>query len=180
MKHTRTGPPQRGVADSTVPSISRLVRLSGSLSAWVTQRSVPTGSGVREVTTDDEHSVLVEFESDVGAFWRSHRSRPGGRRTTLSRVTGYGSKGTVTFSLPRLNELQVKGPDDAVSSSCWSRNRPTLTWRLVARRLHHRLGAHVRPRERGIHPYRCGRHALPPGLRRRLPGQACRRGHTGE
>lgn len=85
-------------------------RLSGSLSTQITERPDPDGEGTREVTTDDEYSALVKFENGAEGVLEGSRIATG--RKADNSVEIYGSEGALKFSLRRLNELQVKGPED--------------------------------------------------------------------
>jgi len=85
-------------------------RLSGSLVTQVTERPDPDGDGTRPVTTDDEYSALIEFENGAEGVLEGSRIATG--RKADNAIEIYGSEGALKFSLRRLNELQVKGPED--------------------------------------------------------------------
>ncbi|MGB9955145.1 Gfo/Idh/MocA family protein (plasmid) [Haloferax prahovense] len=82
--------------------------LSGSLTTQITER--PDGDEMRPVTTDDEYSALVTFESGAEGVLEGSRIATG--READNSVEIYGSKGALKFTLRRLNELQVKGVND--------------------------------------------------------------------
>lgn len=85
-------------------------RLSGSLTTQIGERPAPEGNDMREVTTDDEYSALVDFECGADGVLEGSRVATG--RKADNSIEIYGSEGALKFSLRRLNELQVKGPED--------------------------------------------------------------------
>lgn len=61
------------------------------------------------VETDDLFAAMIEF--DNGAFGVFEASRVAGAHLVTNRIEIDGSRGSLSFSLQRLNELQLTGPD---------------------------------------------------------------------
>ena len=93
-----------------------LTRLSGHLQTFVDERPV-SGSGdgspeeggdsieTREVTVDDAYTAQAEFENGAVATYEASRFANGAKNDHSIEV--HGSKGSLRFSLERLNELEV-------------------------------------------------------------------------
>jgi predicted dehydrogenase len=90
--------------------VGDIKRVSGSLTTRITKRPTPDGDGTYELTTDDEYSALVELENGVDGVLEGSRVATGRRADNSIEI--YGSEGALEFSLRRLNELKVKGPED--------------------------------------------------------------------
>ncbi|MFC7240783.1 Gfo/Idh/MocA family protein [Saliphagus sp. GCM10025317] len=79
-------------------------RVSGHLRTFVDER--PTGDGeTRPVTVDDAYSAQVEFENGTMGTLEASRFATGHKNDHTIEV--HGSKGSLKFSLERLNELEV-------------------------------------------------------------------------
>ncbi|HUA27280.1 MAG TPA: Gfo/Idh/MocA family oxidoreductase [Streptosporangiaceae bacterium] len=76
---------------------------------FIARRSLPAG-GDREVTVDDASSALVRFAS--GARGTVEMARSAVRRPCDVTVEFNGSRGTLVFDYPRLNELRFGDGDD--------------------------------------------------------------------
>ena len=70
---------------------------------FIRERPVP-GGGSREVTVDDAASALLRFES--GAIGTMEVARAAVRRPCDFTIEANGSRGTLVFDYPRLNELR--------------------------------------------------------------------------
>jgi predicted dehydrogenase len=117
-------------------------RLSGQLRTFVDERPVPGGEGetlggeggdtteTREVTVDDAYTAQVAFEG--GAIGTLEATRSANGRKNDHAVEIEGSKGSLKFSLERLNELEylregargyetvlVTDPDDPYIDHWW-------------------------------------------------------------
>jgi len=92
-------------------------RLSGHLQTFVDERPVPggdegslEGSGgesteTREVTVDDAYTAQAEFENGAMATFEASRFANGRKNDHTIAIEG--SKGSLSFSLERLNELEL-------------------------------------------------------------------------
>ncbi|UTF53035.1 Gfo/Idh/MocA family protein [Natronosalvus rutilus] len=79
-------------------------RVSGHLRTFVDER--PTGDGgTRPVTVDDAYSAQVEFANGTMGTLEASRFATGHKNDHTIEV--HGSKGSLKFSLERLNELEV-------------------------------------------------------------------------
>ncbi|WP_312908860.1 Gfo/Idh/MocA family protein [Natronosalvus caseinilyticus] len=79
-------------------------RVSGHLRTFVDER--PTGGGeTRPVTVDDAYSAQVEFANGTMGTLEASRFATGHKNDHTIEV--HGSKGSLKFSLERLNELEV-------------------------------------------------------------------------
>jgi predicted dehydrogenase len=76
---------------------------------FIRERPVP-GGGTREVTVDDAASALLRFES--GAIGTMEVARAAVRRPCDFTIEANGSRGTLVFDYPRLNELRYGRADD--------------------------------------------------------------------
>ena len=101
------------------------------------------------VTVDDTTLALARFENGaVGSF---EATRFAGGRRNGNRFEINGSKGSISFSLERMNELQIlqpgrRRPCPGVPRHHRDRRRPSLHGPLVAAGAYHRLGTHLYPR----------------------------------
>ncbi|WP_101295862.1 Gfo/Idh/MocA family protein [Halegenticoccus soli] len=82
----------------------------GNLETFVDKRPVEGSDEMRPVTTDDEFSALVSFES--GAMGVMEGSRVATGHKGGNRIEVYGSEGGFRFDMERLNELEVRTGDD--------------------------------------------------------------------
>jgi predicted dehydrogenase len=83
-------------------------RVSGHLQTFVDERPVEgdgEGTEMREVTVDDAYSAQAELEGDVMATFEASRFATGHKNDHSIEI--HGSKGSLKFSLERLNELEV-------------------------------------------------------------------------
>ncbi|WP_424000212.1 Gfo/Idh/MocA family protein [Haloarcula salina] len=89
-----------------------ITRLSGQLQTFVDERPDPDGQPgeTREVTVDDAFTAQLAFEN--GAVGTLEASRFAAGHKNDHAVEIHGSEGSLAFSLERLNELEVLGPDD--------------------------------------------------------------------
>ncbi len=84
-------------------------RISGHLQTFVDERPVPDEDETRPVTVDDAYTAQVAFESGAMGTFEASRFADGHKNDHT--ITIHGSKGSLEFSLERLNELRYKGPD---------------------------------------------------------------------
>ena len=83
-----------------------LTRLSGHLQTFVDERPVSGDSDeTREVTVDDTYTAQAEFENGAVATFEASRFANGAKNDHSIEING--SKGSLTFSLERLNELEL-------------------------------------------------------------------------
>jgi predicted dehydrogenase len=89
------------VGDRTGP----IERVSGHLRTFVEERPDPETGESKPVTVDDAYSAQTEFESGAMGTFEASRFATGHRND--HHVAVHGSKGSLRFSLERLNELEV-------------------------------------------------------------------------
>ena len=83
-----------------------LTRFSGHLQTFVDERPVSGDSDeTREVTVDDAYTAQAEFENGAAATFEASRFANGAKNDHSIEING--SKGSLTFSLERLNELEL-------------------------------------------------------------------------
>jgi len=99
-----------------------ITRLSGQLQTFVDERpvagggegSLESGGGetteTREVTVDDAYTAQAEFENGAIATYEASRFATGCKNDHTVEING--SKGSLKFSLERLNELELLLEDD--------------------------------------------------------------------
>ncbi|WP_276254989.1 Gfo/Idh/MocA family protein [Halomontanus rarus] len=99
-----------------------LTRLSGQLQTFVDERPVPgedggtlsSGGGdsteTREVTVDDAYSAQAEFENGAMGTFEASRFATGHKND--HNIVINGSKGSLRFSVERLNEIELLTEDD--------------------------------------------------------------------
>ena len=80
-------------------------RVSGHLQTFVDERPVPGEDETRPVTVDDAYSAQAAFENGAAATFEASRFATGHKNDHAIAI--HGSKGSVRFSLERLNELEV-------------------------------------------------------------------------
>jgi len=84
-------------------------RVSGQLTTFVDERPVYDEDGgvaeYRDVTVDDAYSAQVEYESGATGTFEASRVAEGHKNDHTIAV--HGTAGSLTFSLERLNELEV-------------------------------------------------------------------------
>ncbi|WP_317175968.1 Gfo/Idh/MocA family oxidoreductase [Halomontanus rarus] len=83
--------------------------LVGQCTTFVDERPDPSGSGYRDVTVDDAYSAQVNFEN--GAVGTLEASRVASGHSNDHSIAIHGTKGSLRFSLERLNELEVQLQD---------------------------------------------------------------------
>ena len=81
-------------------------RLSGHLQMFVEERPVSDGDETRPVTVDDAYSAQAAFENGAVGTFEASRFATGHKNDHAIAI--HGSKGSLRFSLERLNELEVK------------------------------------------------------------------------
>jgi len=94
-----------------------LTRLSGHLQTFVDERPVPGGDDgspdeeggdsteTREVTVDDAYTAQAEFENGAVATYEASRFANGAKNDHSIEING--SRGSLKFSLERLNEIEL-------------------------------------------------------------------------
>ena len=88
----------------------RIDRLSGRLRTFVDERPVEGSDETREVTVDDAYTAQAEFEGGAVGTYEASRFATGHKNDHTIEIDG--SKGSLRFSLERLNELEFMGADD--------------------------------------------------------------------
>ncbi|ELZ39382.1 oxidoreductase domain protein [Halorubrum californiense DSM 19288] len=90
-------------------AVGGIDRLSGRLTTFVDERPVYDDEGVieeyRDVTVDDAYSAQVAYESGATGSFEASRVAEGHKNDHTIAV--HGTAGSLTFSLERLNELEV-------------------------------------------------------------------------
>jgi len=85
--------------------VGDIAEVSGHLRTFVDERPVEDGSETRPVTVDDAYSAQVDFENGVMGTLEASRFANGHKNDHTIEIEG--SKGSLRFSLERLNELEV-------------------------------------------------------------------------
>jgi predicted dehydrogenase len=110
------------ITDLGLYLIGPISEVVGTLSTYIKQRPVATESGggagltaasgkeMGEVTVDDSTTFLARFANGASGTFEATRLAPGRRNFNSFEVNG--SKGSISFNLERLNELQVFFVDD--------------------------------------------------------------------
>ncbi|QCJ46590.1 Gfo/Idh/MocA family protein [Haloprofundus sp. MHR1] len=82
-----------------------IAEVSGSLRTFVEERPVPGEDETRPVTVDDAYTAEAEFENGAMGTFEASRVATGHKNDHTIRV--HGSKGSLQFSLERINELEL-------------------------------------------------------------------------
>jgi predicted dehydrogenase len=90
--------------------VGAIDRVSGHLRTFVDERPVEGSDETRPVTVDDAYTAQAEFESGAMATFEASRFATGHKNDHSIEI--HGSKGSLRFSLERLNELEVLGEGD--------------------------------------------------------------------
>jgi predicted dehydrogenase len=102
--------------------IGPITEVIGTLSTYIHERPVETGSGLGagleatkgtergQVTVDDSTTFLAKFRNGVSGTFEATRLAPGRRNYNSFEING--SHGTISFNLERMNELQVYFTED--------------------------------------------------------------------
>ncbi len=85
--------------------VGDITRLSGHLRTFVDERPVDGSDETRPVTVDDAYSAQVEFDGGAMGTLEATRYATGHKNDHTIEIEG--SKGSLRFSLERLNELEV-------------------------------------------------------------------------
>lgn len=85
--------------------VGDVAEVSGHLRTFVDERPVDGGSETRPVTVDDAYSAQIDFENGVMGTLEASRFATGHKNDHTIEIEG--SKGSLRFSLERLNELEV-------------------------------------------------------------------------
>ena len=85
--------------------VGDIAEVSGHLRTFIDERPVDGGNGTRPVTVDDAYSAQVDFENGVMGTLEASRFANGRKNDHIIEIEG--SKGSLRFSLERLNELEV-------------------------------------------------------------------------
>ncbi|MGM0448616.1 MAG: Gfo/Idh/MocA family protein [Methanobacteriota archaeon] len=90
-------------------SVGGIDRVSGQLTTFVDERPVYDGDGevaeYRDVTVDDAYGAQVDYQSGATGSFEASRVAEGHKNDHTIAV--HGTKGSLKFSLERLNELEV-------------------------------------------------------------------------
>ncbi|THE64705.1 gfo/Idh/MocA family oxidoreductase [Salinadaptatus halalkaliphilus] len=85
-------------------------RVSGHLQTFVDERPLENSDETRAVTVDDAYSAQLAFENGAMGTLEGTRFATGHKNDHSIEI--HGSKGSLRFSLERLNELEVLRADD--------------------------------------------------------------------
>ncbi len=87
------------------------IRRVGALTrTFVPERPRPDGSGLAPVDVDDAFAAVVEFENGAIGTLEASRFAAGHKNGNVFEING--EKGSVSFNLERLNELEIYRVDD--------------------------------------------------------------------
>jgi len=89
--------------------VGDIAEVSGHLRTFVDERPVEGEDETRPVTVDDAYSAQVDFENGVMGALEASRFANGHKNDHTIEIEG--SKGSLRFSLERLNELEVLRED---------------------------------------------------------------------
>jgi predicted dehydrogenase len=110
------------ITDLALYLVGPIAEVSGSLSTFIKERPLETasagGAGLEaaassergQVTVDDAAMFIARFEDGVTGTFEVTRLAPGRRNYNSFEVNG--SKGSITFNLEKMNELNVFFTDD--------------------------------------------------------------------
>jgi predicted dehydrogenase len=110
------------ITDLALYLVGPIAEVSGSLSTFIKERPLETasagGAGLEaaassergQVTVDDAAMFIARFENGVTGTFEVTRLAPGRRNYNSFEVNG--SKGSITFNLEKMNELNVFFTDD--------------------------------------------------------------------
>lgn len=90
--------------------VGEFTSVSGLTRTFIEERPLPDGSGTGRVDVDDAFVATVSFEN--GAIGTLEGTRLAAGRKNYEVIEINGEKGSIRFSLERLNELQVYFVDD--------------------------------------------------------------------
>ncbi|KTG08705.1 oxidoreductase [Haloprofundus marisrubri] len=82
-----------------------IAEVSGSLRTFVEERPVPGEDEMRPVTVDDAYTAEAAFENGAMGTFEASRVATGHKNDHTIRI--HGSKGSLEFSLERINELKL-------------------------------------------------------------------------
>ena len=85
--------------------VGEITEVSGLLETFVAQRPLEDGSGTGPVDVDDAALALLRFENGAIGTVEATRFAPG--RKNYNRFEINGSKGSLSFDLERMNELEL-------------------------------------------------------------------------
>ncbi len=80
-------------------------RVMGMAKTFIKERPLPGGQGKGQVTVDDAFTALVEFDNGALGTLEASRFCAGRKNHQVLEING--SKGSLTFNLERMNELDV-------------------------------------------------------------------------
>ena len=110
------------ITDLGMYLVGPIAEVVGTLSTFIKERPVATASGggagltaaagreMGEVTVDDATTFLARFASGATGTFEATRLAPGRRNFNSFEING--AKGSISFNLERMNELQVFFVDD--------------------------------------------------------------------
>lgn len=85
--------------------VGEIRKVSSLTKTFIKERPLADGSGTGTVTVDDAFVSVVEFENGAIGTIEASRFCPGRKNHQIIEING--SKGSLTFNLERLNELDV-------------------------------------------------------------------------
>ena len=85
--------------------VGEIRKVSSLTKTFIKERPLADGSGTGAVTVDDAFVSVVEFENGAIGTIEASRFCPGRKNHQIIEING--SKGSLTFNLERLNELDV-------------------------------------------------------------------------
>jgi predicted dehydrogenase len=80
--------------------VGDIERVSGQLTTQITERPIPDGEQRRQVTTDDKHSALAEFENGAVSVFQGSRIATG--READNSISVHGSEGDTRIHPPTI------------------------------------------------------------------------------
>jgi predicted dehydrogenase len=110
------------ITDLGLYLIGPISEVVGTMSTYIKQRPIATESGggaglqaqsgteMGEVTVDDSTTFLATFANGASGTFEATRLAPGRRNYNSFEING--SKGSISFNLERMNELQIYLVDD--------------------------------------------------------------------
>ena len=94
--------------------VGEMEEVNGILKTFIRERPMSDGKGSANVSADDATSFLATFQNGALGSFSATRLAPG--RKNFLRLEIFGSKGSLTFNLERINELEYFSVEDDPNS----------------------------------------------------------------
>jgi predicted dehydrogenase len=94
--------------------VDEFTEVNGVQKTFIKERPLADGSGKGNVTADDATSFLASFRNGALGMFNATRLAPG--RKNFLRLEIFGSTGSISFNLEKLNELEYYSENDEESS----------------------------------------------------------------